>query len=238
MRLVARGLRHAVDGSRLRHLRRRPRRGAERRAERADRGLDGVLRLRLRRLLGADAGAHLPRCLRGLVARAHMHKYGTTEAQMAAGGRQNHKHGVLNPKAQFRKEITLDTVLKSPNGRRSAEALRLLSFTRTGGPPWCSSPRRSRRKYPPADLGCSASAAASDSMLLGDKRDLSRVPATERAAATAYRQAASARKTSTSSSCTTASPSPRSWPPRGFGLFEPGAAAFAAEKGWTSPWWQ
>src|SRR5256714_11224867 len=34
-----------------------------------------------------------------------------------------------------------------------------------------------------------ASAAASDSMLIGDKRDLSRVPATERAAATAYRQA-------------------------------------------------
>src|SRR5438034_1247862 len=49
-----------------------------------------------------------------LVARAHMHKYGTTEEQMAAVAVKNHKHGVLNPKAQFRKEITLDTVLKSP----------------------------------------------------------------------------------------------------------------------------
>src|SRR5204862_1995641 len=34
-----------------------------------------------------------------------------------------------------------------------------------------------------------ASAAASDWMLLGDKRDLARVPATERAAAAAYKQA-------------------------------------------------
>ena len=34
-----------------------------------------------------------------------------------------------------------------------------------------------------------ASAAAADWMLIGDKRDLSRVPATERAAAAAYRQA-------------------------------------------------
>src|SRR5712691_741932 len=49
-----------------------------------------------------------------LVARAHMHKHGTTEAQMAAVAVKNHKHGVLNPKAQFRKEITLDTVMTSP----------------------------------------------------------------------------------------------------------------------------
>src|SRR2546426_3155518 len=44
--------------------------------------------------------------------------------------------------------------------------------------------RRSRRP-----VWVLASAAASDWMLLGDKRDLSRVPATERAAAAAYKQA-------------------------------------------------
>src|SRR5438046_4686557 len=49
-----------------------------------------------------------------LVARAHMHKHGTTEAQMAAVAVKNHRHGALNPKAQFQKEITLETVLKSP----------------------------------------------------------------------------------------------------------------------------
>ena len=42
-----------------------------------------------------------------------MDKYGTTEEQMAHVAVKNHRHGVLNPKAQFRKEITVDTVLKS-----------------------------------------------------------------------------------------------------------------------------
>src|SRR5207247_439780 len=48
-----------------------------------------------------------------LIARAHMQRYGTTEAQMAAVAVKNHKHGTLNPKAQFQKEITLEQVLKS-----------------------------------------------------------------------------------------------------------------------------
>src|SRR5438477_13065267 len=49
-----------------------------------------------------------------LVARAHMAKYGTTEEQMAAVAVKNHRHGALNPKAQFRKAITLATVMTSP----------------------------------------------------------------------------------------------------------------------------
>src|SRR5206468_9961978 len=48
-----------------------------------------------------------------LVARAHMDKHGTTEEQMAHVAVKNHRHGALNPKAQFRKEITVDMVLKS-----------------------------------------------------------------------------------------------------------------------------
>src|SRR5207237_10564661 len=48
-----------------------------------------------------------------LVARAHMAKYGTTEEQMAAVAVKNHRHGALNPKAQFQKEITLEQVLRS-----------------------------------------------------------------------------------------------------------------------------
>src|SRR5437763_8437391 len=49
-----------------------------------------------------------------LVARAHMAKYGTTEKQMDHVAVKNHRHGALNPKARFRKEITLDTVMTSP----------------------------------------------------------------------------------------------------------------------------
>src|SRR5258705_4037046 len=48
-----------------------------------------------------------------LIARAHMEKYGTTEAQMAAVAVKNHRHGALNPKAQVQKQITIDQVLRS-----------------------------------------------------------------------------------------------------------------------------
>src|SRR5436190_17197537 len=46
-----------------------------------------------------------------LVARAHMDKHGTTEEQMAHVAVKNHRHGALNPKAQFRQQITVDMVL-------------------------------------------------------------------------------------------------------------------------------
>ena len=49
----------------------------------------------------------------GLMATAHMHKYGTTERQMAMVAVKNHYHGTLNPKAQMRKEITVEDVLAS-----------------------------------------------------------------------------------------------------------------------------
>src|SRR5438552_74691 len=89
--------------------------------------------------------------------------------------------------------------------------------------------RRSRRP-----VWVLASAAASDWMLLGDKRDLSRVPATERAAAAAYKQAG---LTPTDvdvvelHDCFTIAEIVAT---EGLGLFEPGAGGLAAEKGMTS----
>jgi len=51
--------------------------------------------------------------LYALMARAHMHKYGTTERQMAKVAVKNHYHGSLNPKAHMQKEITIEKVLSS-----------------------------------------------------------------------------------------------------------------------------
>jgi acetyl-CoA acetyltransferase len=48
-----------------------------------------------------------------LMATAHMHKYGTTEQQLAAVAVKNHYHGSLNPKAQMQKEITLEAAMAS-----------------------------------------------------------------------------------------------------------------------------
>src|SRR6185369_5913250 len=122
-----------------------------------------------------------------LVARAHMAKYGTTEEQMAAVAVKNHRHGVLNPKAQFQKEITIEQVMKSP---LIADPLRLYDccpFTDGGAAVVLASEEVARTRK--RAVWVLASAAASDHMLLHDKRDLSRVPVTERAAAAAYRQA-------------------------------------------------
>jgi len=41
----------------------------------------------------------------------HMRRYGTTQAQIAAGAAKNHCHGALNARAQYRFEMTVDEVL-------------------------------------------------------------------------------------------------------------------------------
>ena len=48
------------------------------------------------------------------VARNHMHKYGTTARQFAAVAAKNAHNGSLNPKAQFREELSVDEVLAAP----------------------------------------------------------------------------------------------------------------------------
>jgi acetyl-CoA C-acetyltransferase len=167
-----------------------------------------------------------------LVARAHMAKHGTTEAQMAAVAVKNHKHGVLNPKAQFQKEITLDTVLKSPYIADPLKLYDCCPFTDGGAAVVLVAEEIARRhKRAVWVLG---TAAASDSMLLGDKKDLSRVMATERAAKAAYTQAG---KTPADidvvelHDCFTIAEIVAT---EGLGLFEPGAGGMAAEKGMTT----
>jgi acetyl-CoA acetyltransferase len=48
------------------------------------------------------------------VARAHMERYGTTVEQLAAVAAKNSRHGHLNPRAQFREELSIADVLAAP----------------------------------------------------------------------------------------------------------------------------
>src|SRR6266542_7233 len=109
-----------------------------------------------------------------LIARAHMEKYGTTEAQMAAVAVKNHRHGALNPKAQFQKQITIDQVLRSAYVADPLKLLDCCPFSDGGAAVVLASEEVARRHRKP--VWVLASAAASDWMLLGDKRDLARVP--------------------------------------------------------------
>jgi acetyl-CoA C-acetyltransferase/acetyl-CoA acyltransferase len=167
-----------------------------------------------------------------LIARAHMDKYGTTEEQMAHVAVKNHRHGALNPKAQFRKEITLETVLKSAYVADPLKLFDCCPFTDGGAAVVLASEEvaRTRRRA----IWVLGTQAASDAMFMHDKRDLSRVTATERAALGAYRQAG---KTPGDvdvvelHDCFTIAEIVAT---EGLGFFEPGAGGLAAEKGWTS----
>jgi acetyl-CoA C-acetyltransferase len=48
-----------------------------------------------------------------MVARRHMHQYGTTREQLALVSVKNHRNGALNPRSQYRKECTVEEVLAS-----------------------------------------------------------------------------------------------------------------------------
>jgi len=167
-----------------------------------------------------------------LIARAHMDRYGTTEEQMAHVAVKNHRHGLLNPKAQFQKEISLDTVLKSPYVADPLKLYDCCPFTDGGAAVVLASEDVARMCRLP--VWVLATEAATDSMFIHDKRDLARVAATERAAAQAYRRSG---KTPADvdvaelHDCFTIAEIVAT---EGLGFFEPGAGAAAAEKGWTS----
>jgi acetyl-CoA C-acetyltransferase/acetyl-CoA acyltransferase len=167
-----------------------------------------------------------------LVARAHMAKHGTTVEQMAAVAVKNHRHGTLNPKAQFQKEITLRQVLESPLVADPLKLYDCCPFTDGGAAVVLAAEEVARTRK--RAVWVLASAAASDHMLLHDKRDLSRVPATERAAAAAYRQAGKGPQdvhVVELHDCFTIAEIVAT---EGLGLFEPGMGGTAAERGWTS----
>lgn len=52
--------------------------------------------------------------LYGMLAQVYLNQYGYTEENLAHVSVKNHYHGTFNKKAQFRKEITIEQVLKSP----------------------------------------------------------------------------------------------------------------------------
>src|SRR2546428_2247827 len=166
-----------------------------------------------------------------LIARAHMEKYGTTEEQMAHVAVKNHRHGVLNPKAQFQKEISLETVLKSAYVADPLKLFDCCPFTDGDAAIVLAAEDVARRRRAVWVL---ATEAAADTMFIHEKRDLARVSATERAALQAYRRAG---KTPGEidvvelHDCFTIAEIVAT---EGLGFFEPGSGGIAAENGWTS----
>lgn len=132
-------------------------------------------------------GVNFP-ALYAMMARRHMHEYGTTREQLAMFSVVNHKNGSLNPLAQFPMEITVDQVLKSSI---VADPLRLLDCSpiTDGAAAAILCPAEDASKYTDTPIYVKASAQASGTIALHERRDITTIDSTVHAARKAYKMA-------------------------------------------------
>ena len=126
--------------------------------------------------------------LYALMAKYHMHKYGTTPEQLAMVAVKNHYNGSLNPKAQFKRKISVEDVLNSP---MVAEPLHLLDCSpiTDGAAAVILAPLEMARKYTDKIVRIKASVQASDTIALHSRKSFDSLPAVQHAAKIAYEKA-------------------------------------------------
>ncbi len=115
--------------------------------------------------------------LHAIMARRHMFEYGTTSEQLASVAVKNHKHGSMNPNAQFQKEITLEMVLNAP---RVAEPLGLFDCAplSDGAAALVLCGKEKARKFTDTPVDLIGTGHASDFIAVHDRRDLTTMDAT------------------------------------------------------------
>ena len=126
--------------------------------------------------------------LYAMMARRHMHEFGTTEEMMAAAAVKNHHNATMNPLAQFQNEITIQQVLDS---KKVADPLKVLDCSpiTDGAAALVLAPLESAKKYTDAPVEIIASAQASGTLALQDRETITGIDATRVAAKKAYAQA-------------------------------------------------
>ena len=132
-------------------------------------------------------GANLP-ALFAMIARLHMEKFGTKPEDLAKVSVKNHRNATLNPKAQFRREISLEVALNSPY---VAEPLRLFDCApiSDGASVVILASEEVAKKYTDTPVYISACCQASDYIALHSRRDITTMDAVVHASKQAYKQA-------------------------------------------------
>lgn len=132
-------------------------------------------------------GATFP-SLYAMMARRHMYEFGTTREQMALVAVKNHRNARHNPIAQFRKEIKVEDVLNAP---LVADPLTLLDCSpiTDGAAAIILCKAELARKFTDTPVYIIASAQASDTLALHDRRSITTLDATVKAGREAYKQA-------------------------------------------------
>ena len=135
----------------------------------------------------AAAGATFP-SLFAMIARRHMHVYGTTREMLSAVAVKNHRHGARNPRAHLRKEITLE---KAMNAQPICDPLNLYdcSLISDGAAAVVVASRERARSLAGIPVRILAAAQASDVPCLHDKPDITISRATRLAASRAFGEA-------------------------------------------------
>ncbi len=131
--------------------------------------------------------------LYAMIARAHMAKHGTTEEDLSWVSVKAHRLGAMNPKAQFRREVTLAEVMAST---MVSDPLRLLhcSPVSDGAAAVLLCPLADAKRYTDRPVKIVASGGATGSMALADRKDPAVLDAVVTAAERAYGMAGLAPK--------------------------------------------
>jgi len=132
-------------------------------------------------------GATFP-ALYAMMAKLHMRRFGTTHDQMAQVAVKNHHHACFNPVAQYHMEIAIEDVDKSP---MVADPLHVLDCSpiSDGAAAVVLVPTETAKRFADTPIRIVASAQASDTLALHDRRDLTTLDATVHAARQAFAQA-------------------------------------------------
>jgi acetyl-CoA C-acetyltransferase len=133
------------------------------------------------------AGATFP-ALFAMIARRHMHQYGTTREQLAAVAVKNHANGAKNPLAHLRKPITMEQALA---GKPVAEPLTLYdcSLISDGAAAVIVAPLERASEFHSQPVRILGIAQTSDAVALDRKRDITTFRAVRLAGEKAYKMA-------------------------------------------------
>jgi acetyl-CoA C-acetyltransferase len=126
--------------------------------------------------------------LYAMIARAHMATHGTTEEDLSWVSVKAHRNGVKNPKAQFRREVSLEEVMSSS---LVAEPLRLLhcSPVTDGAAAVLLCPLERAKEFTDRPVKILASGAATSSLALAQRPDPAHLDVVELSGRRAYQMA-------------------------------------------------
>jgi acetyl-CoA C-acetyltransferase len=126
--------------------------------------------------------------LYAMIARAHMHRYGTTRKQLAHVAVKNHHNGTLNPHAQFQNEVTIEQVTQAT---MVADPLTILDSSPVSDGAACVilATHEIAKKIKNPLIKIIGTGAATDTLALHQREDITTLNAVKISAEKAYKMA-------------------------------------------------